>query len=534
MPGVLRRFYVLVCIDFHSAKFSGAEGTIIEGEDLSRMIWGLDSSQFDTSKVKPKPAITHRPIPQTNTPTLYHTSQLNNTVFRDSQQDVIDISSRNVHRKHEAPISLGSSLSSTLHSTPKDYFTYMTPECGLWQRDISQSEVQGRLIYSEMAKPYVTNKQPRANEGLGLNLDWNNVFSESRIGSGLHPNSRSSKATTTFFSASHDASDKTNSFNEVKRQNQSRTVHPSRGMSALNIAHQYRTKKLLQNNLLTPPESCSPQWSPFLPTLPEYPQPASPDLNQQQLLQHIHSQLLRTSSISREFQQNHPQRLESHSNDIPTSVIERDLQSAVQTMQKLELAANAKSDVNAYRPLNSLNRYQACPLSPVSPQLQSTIIRQAPRSIPLARLVQRRLSSESKEPVIAHGDHHHCQSLTASCTQHEHDSRVQTARLSVSNHASRDVNSVAHGTRDTTNLYHKVNTEPVTPPGLRHLPKRKPVVINEKQSANNDTWGLEREDIAKWFVTSKEQKESEPGGKASRRRKLRNKHKKRSASQPTA
>jgi hypothetical protein len=214
----------------------------------------------------------------------------------------------------------------------------------------------------------------------------------------------------------------------------------SHGVSALDVAQQYRAKQHLQNSLPTPPSSSSFQWKPVFPAYvdAESPVVAAPLEHSIRIAQQVQSSAPQEKNYASDYTLHDP-RLFSERYD-PSGI----------SMPDVSLTATPGSDVppstqnNAYdmpqvyeaqelltlisrlppspgtTPFASLSASPASPLrsarsitshlsresnrndlvlAPLPPDCRRNLSHQQPRSIPLARLIQRRLSSVTEEDL---------------------------------------------------------------------------------------------------------------------------------------
>ncbi|KAJ7072117.1 hypothetical protein C8F01DRAFT_230437 [Mycena amicta] len=227
---------------------SGAEGTIVEGEDLSRMIWGL-GLQDDQPASTNSPNASHKPtslpprlqaqrhsqpsLPQQNVPLNRQSHELH----RD--ETVPDARSRRTMQRH-ALESLGprhSRVPSLAQQSDSWHDTFGA------QSDLLES-------FEDQLHSYDGQR--------GLGLDWQETLRHHRTDPEKTKSSVSLKPSAPVFVP---ASQQTPSqfpriFVEPRH-----TIAPSPRLSAFEIAQQYRDKRP-QDLLPTPPSSSSPQWTP--------------------------------------------------------------------------------------------------------------------------------------------------------------------------------------------------------------------------------------------------------------------------------
>ncbi|KAK0241805.1 hypothetical protein EDD85DRAFT_1020532 [Armillaria nabsnona] len=379
---------------------SGAEGTIVEGEDLSRMIWGLGIDAPSDSRQHPsggerKAAQLPSALAQLQRP---KTQVAQYTVRQNSQS--LPILPTLAHSKRNASTLQSPQVNSSL--IPDKPNMRASHANSRYERH-SNFESTKRSSFPELLQDF-----SRADDHLvGLGIQWpansvvkdtnhpyNSVSSLSRIspilpqsGPRLFVESRTNPQLT------------------------SQVIIPTGPrMSAIDIAHQYRIKQL-QSALPTPPNSSEPQWSPYFSESSndilyhEYDPPMPFDRFQRPILEVRNPDAeLRRFVVER---MNNP---DIFIDDPPVFSARPSRQTSYRSMSQDSQNFFEMSPPPPGPPPNSPlpsapsvyskpNRNTSVPHSPTSPEFQNyfcTMSRQ-PRSIPLARLIQRRLSAVPEE-----------------------------------------------------------------------------------------------------------------------------------------
>lgn len=217
----------------------------------------------------------------------------------------------------------------------------------------------------------------------------------------------------------------------VEPRSAQEAFHAHRRMSAIEIAHQYRLKRDFQNTLPTPPASSSPQWSPYLRAHPSF---TSPILSTSQFpgsasVQQFNQHLAAYYRQSFAFEGDSGRDYNVAPIDevgISTQVLKpsRHQHSGQGTSYVSAVPSNKSCTVDippphpgsppdaplppAFNRIDVISRLsqpkqrsvEMAPLSPTSPEPRiRSLSHQQPRSIPLARLIQRRLSSVPEEDL---------------------------------------------------------------------------------------------------------------------------------------
>ncbi|KAF7306083.1 hypothetical protein HMN09_00763400 [Mycena chlorophos] len=200
---------------------SGAEGTIIEGEDLSRMIWGLglEESQPGSNTNTPD-------IPQ-NTPSLPPRLQTQRNAQPQSSRD---------------------------EASTRDHRVVSSPQSESWtdtfavRDDLDAFEDQLRSFSGQR----------------GLGLDWQETLRHRDVEPAKPQPSVSvslKPSAPVFVPANKQQPTPPSQFPRIFVEPR-HTILPSPRLSAMELAQQYRADKRPQDLLPTPPSSSSPQWTP--------------------------------------------------------------------------------------------------------------------------------------------------------------------------------------------------------------------------------------------------------------------------------
>lgn len=210
-------------------------------------------------------------------------------------------------------------------------------------------------------------------------------------------------------------------------------------LSALDVAQQYRAKQHLQNSLPTPPSSSSSQWKPvFLPAYVDAESPvlAAPLEQSVRAAQQVQSSAPQQKIYAFDYTLHDPRLFSERydpsgigipdvaltatpGSDVPSSTQNNayDIPQVYEAQELLTLmsclspppgttpfASLSASPPRSARSIGShlsreSNRNDLV-LAPLSPNYRRNLSHQQPRSIPLARLIQRRLSSVTEEDLV--------------------------------------------------------------------------------------------------------------------------------------
>ncbi|KAH9992603.1 hypothetical protein BJV77DRAFT_1001824 [Russula vinacea] len=354
---------------------SGAEGTIIEEPDnLQRVIWGLDSEEH------------HLGI---------------------SKQDTTTQLSRQVHYspRHYKPSNENSAVPTRMHASP------LKPIAAAGRTDVvySRNPYNETIILENLIDRRTTRAAHHQDDDydaiaeltrtLGHNMHLRESDVESHTSSNLDRNILSRVSARPAVGSA---------LPQILIEPRSPEIHqaPSRRMTAMELAHQYQQHQLLkmqqQSLLPTPPSSSSPLWSSeFSPYNHHSVSPAS-------LRHQAVQEQLRDSEAPDQLRQLLRERLGRnimHDPDVSPLAPPAQINSA----SRLDYPGYDIDPVTSQALANFLATQDIQHLPPLSSEefryTQGHPQPQVPRSIPLARLMQRRLSSvpeEDSSPTI-HG-----------------------------------------------------------------------------------------------------------------------------------
>ncbi|KAJ7079128.1 hypothetical protein B0H15DRAFT_1000009, partial [Mycena belliarum] len=419
---------------------SGAEGTIIDGEDLSRMIWGLGMDDAPSHSRTACVNNFHKPTPQSSsTPRLQTQRHPHHNYVSHQSHNVSPRQQRQAsHDRLHSPLASGGAVdlhdsrSQLLHQSalaslgPLHSSSGQMHEHGLHaaQKSVSWTDVYRTHRVQDQLSEYDGHR--------GLGLDWQETLKHKHDA----PHNNTSTKTLNplkpsapvFVPASQQTTQQyPRIFVEPRIPH---IINPPQRLTAIEIAHQYHAQRLPLNSLPTPPGSSSPQWTSFLP---RYTDPFPP-LDLHSLLPAKQHMNLAQQQAMREVQQCHS----DPSQELRQFVFDRmrnpDLNIAQDFMSRgfgdcnlmdnhQPLSSHGLSPASQYRkpldrspphpgpppnsplpPLPSFrtdrtHNFIAAPPSPTSPDThsQSRNPTRQPRSVPFARLLQRRLSSVPEE-----------------------------------------------------------------------------------------------------------------------------------------
>ncbi|KAK0485783.1 hypothetical protein IW261DRAFT_1662131 [Armillaria novae-zelandiae] len=228
---------------------SGAEGTIVEGEDMSRMIWGLGTDAPSDSRQLPSGG-------------ERKASQLPSALAQ-SQRPKTQVPQYNVRQNSQSFPTLASSKRNTSTLQSPQVKSSLIPDKSSMRASHANSGYEGLSSFESTRRSSFSEPLQDvslADERLiGLGIQWsaNSVGKDSN-----HPyNSVSSLPRISPILPQSGP----RLFVESRTNPQltSQVIIPTGPrMSAIDIAHQYRIKQL-QSALPTPPNSSEPQWSPY-------------------------------------------------------------------------------------------------------------------------------------------------------------------------------------------------------------------------------------------------------------------------------
>ncbi|KAJ7045732.1 hypothetical protein C8F04DRAFT_988991 [Mycena alexandri] len=424
---------------------SGAEGTIVEGEDLSRMIWGLgvedagsqttpsraNSNQL-SNKSTPQPSFTPRLQAQRNSPRHTASHQHHNTSPR---HQILPS-----HERLHPPLVGGIT---TVHETRNQILLHQHALESIGPRHSSRGQSQEHALTVPQNSDSWMDVY-RAHDDLldrlsaydgqrGLGLDWQETLRHQHAvaNEGVKPKSSHhlKPSAPVFVPASQQAAQQyPRIFIEPRILH---TINPPQRLTAMEIAQQYRAQYRPQISLPTPPGSSSPQWTPFMP---HYTDPFPP-LDLHNLLPVKQQPSFAQPSLLRESQQCPPDpsqelrqfvfdRMQNPDLKLGQDYTNMNFSDSGIMHQNQPITPRIRSSPSQYRnpatdaspphpgpppnsPLppipsshaNRVRNFLAAPPSPTSPdpRIQSRNSVRQPRSVPFARLLQRRLSSVPEE-----------------------------------------------------------------------------------------------------------------------------------------
>lgn len=372
-------------------RIRGAEGTVIEGEDLTHMIWGLDSnspqlvhSQHQSSRqvYKSLPQSTSSSRDLKETPFALHHNHIIQNLY---SRDVIDISIPELQ-------TTSTRVSDIQFSRPAR--TYVEDR-HLFRKDQTNDIQSKKANKNELTRrdspiqlyPYSFRCLPETqsyNAGLGIDL--------------MHGNLRSGTFGPTF--VSRDARD-----SPLVSQPPG-TIYPTQIYQTSRVlpACDTRTFEYIGSHqgMPTPPDTSSPQWSPRFRH--NHVANVSPELNHPVNISQYPVHYSTRDTLISPRQTQALLRKPGNCSAIPDSL---------EVMHRLPPhpysdnigadhfnSSTHNGDVQSPKHRLSQGKFNLTPPSPVSPETRRGLVQHQPRSIPLARLIQRRLSSVVEEEII--------------------------------------------------------------------------------------------------------------------------------------
>jgi len=490
-------------------RVRGAEGTVIEGEDLTHMIWGLDSnspqlvhsrhqSSRQVCKSLPQSASSSRDLKETPF-ALHHNHIIQNLYSR----DVIDISIPELQ-------TTSSHVSDIQFVRPAR--TYVEDH-HLFRKDQTTDIQSKKMNKNELTRrdspiqlyPYSFRSLPETqsyNAGLGIDL-W-------------HGNLRSGTFGATF--VSHDARDSPLIVNQPPG-----TIYPTqiyqtpRGLPARNT----RTFEYIGSHqgIPTPPDTSSPQWSPRFRH--NYVASVSPELSHPVNISQypVHYSTRDILISSRQVQTQALLRKPGNCSATPDSL---------EVMHRLPpypypdnngvdhfSSSGHNGDIQSPKHHLSQDKFHLTPPSPVSPEMRRGLVQHQPRSIPLARLIQRRLSSVVEEEIIDNNscDNHRpptssptstkggsgCPNLDDNDTHKENRSKAQLSGRKAVNmagpsddHANRAYKTTKCPSRRASTGTRDVSIKPQLSPPKVDQPVRSANRLGNKENATSAQKGVSK------------------------------------------
>lgn len=394
---------------------SGAEGTVIDGEDLSHMIWGLDvSTSFSSSR---------RITSQGSFPPRLQKPQ--NSTLTTRRAEPIDIGSRPVALSHQFKI--------------QERHPFSTASDGKSQEnDQTYSTRYARPVQGHRPQhsPIDGTHEDNWRFGLGIQLGREGSLLEYPLQAANNtPKTKYPNSSAAIFVPTQSQQ----CFDPrviIESRTKFRIDQVPHRLSALDVAQQYRAKQLLQNSLPTPPSSSSSQWNPvFLPAYvdAESLAVAAPLEQSVRIAQQVQSFAPQQKFYASDYTLHDPRLFSGRydpsgigipdvaltatpGSDVPSST-QNNIPQAYEAQELLTLmsclspspvttpfASLSASPPRSARSIGShLSRESNkndLVLAPLSPDYRRNLSHQQPRSIPLARLIQRRLSSVTEEDLV--------------------------------------------------------------------------------------------------------------------------------------
>ncbi|KAJ6499090.1 hypothetical protein C8R45DRAFT_1126242 [Mycena sanguinolenta] len=416
---------------------SGAEGTIIEGEDLSRMIWGLGIEETSNQPHLRANSVhaSHKSTHQSNFPPRLQPQRnsQHNTVSHPHHHNLSPRHHIQTSQDRLHPSSLGGIA--TVDETRNQLLLHQRALESLGPRhSLTQEHVMIPQNSDSWTNFYRTHDELVDQLGsydgqCGLGLDWQETLRhqrEANEAARTKPATKSLKPSApVFVPARQQAQQCPRIFVEPRIPH---TINPPQRLPAIEIAQQYRASQHRpQSSLPTPPGSSSPQWTPFMP---HYADPFPPldihslplvkpqlDFIQQSFIQEPQEYPLDPSQELRKFVYDQMRNLDRDYSSIDFSDAGRIHQTPPLTPHVPSSPHYRNPPINmspshpgpppnsplppipSARTTRARNFLAAAPLSPISPdpRMQSRNLARQPRSVPFARMLQRRLSSVPEE-----------------------------------------------------------------------------------------------------------------------------------------
>lgn len=390
---------------------SGAEGTVIEGEDLAHMIWGLESNGSQIAQPKGQSvekvfkSLSHT-ISSRSSSEIPFTSHQDFVGQNLCNQEIIDLSQPEFHVPPSHRVS-------TMESGPL-LRSYLSP---LEDSHSSREGVQSRkaTIYDFVRRDSPIHLYPSSfgflpetkpwNAGLGIDL-WRGTLE----GGALLPSDSPF----------------------ISLNSQESQVVLGRPLENTHSTQIYQTPRNLpiqdarafehlgrRSGVPTPPDTVSPQWSPrfrhshFVSNSPELHYSQIPDTHSVHNSRRYVPHPTRDTFISSQQIQQHlfpaiPERHSAASEASEVTVEAHRLPPPYRSPDNLSVdhsTCDSQNDDTQFLPKARFSQDRPSansgyiPSSPASPELRRGLTQHQPRSIPLARLIQRRLSSVVEEEV---------------------------------------------------------------------------------------------------------------------------------------
>ncbi|KAJ3568865.1 hypothetical protein NP233_g5437 [Leucocoprinus birnbaumii] len=383
---------------------SGAEGTVIEGEDLTHMIWGLDSngSQLTQAKDQPnaEPIRSHSCLPHQSFNDLSSDSRQDHLTQDLYNQEIIDLARPEFHASlHSRPSGM---------QTSRSFRSYLSP---LADNYPLRNNVQSKKanIYEFVRRDSPIQLYPSSFGLMPEIRPWN-------AGLGID-----------FWRTSLEGGVPASSDTLMAFNNRESSLVLNEAPESIYATHIHRTTRHLpihdirpfehlgqHSGMPTPPDTNSPLWSPRFhqsdieSTSPKFTCSQIPSIrsvtSQQPTLHLPTRDTIISQQIQRQLLSTMPEHRSSISDTletvgeaqrIPPPYHSPDILGADRS--SYDNQSNGSQSLSKTRPTQDKSNGNNTPSSPVSPELRRGFARQQPRSIPLARLIQRRLSSVVEE-----------------------------------------------------------------------------------------------------------------------------------------
>ncbi|KAF8210514.1 hypothetical protein K438DRAFT_1809829 [Mycena galopus ATCC 62051] len=414
---------------------SGAEGTIVEGEDLSRMIWGLGIEETGNQPAHSRANsahVSHKSTPQSSFPPRLQAQVQRNSQYIPASHPHHNASPRNqlqtLQDRHHPPHVDGIAA---VNEARNQIFLHQRALESLSPR---HSSIQKRLYMPQNSDSWTDVyaahddfvDQLGAYEGKrGLGLDWQETLRHQR-------EANEDIRTKTANSLKPSAPVFVPARQQVTQQyprifvepRMPHTINPPQRLTAIEIAQQYRAQRGPQSSLPTPPGSLSPQWTPFMPHYTDpfppldihnlLPVNQQPNFPSQPVLRELQECPLDPSQELRKFVYDQMRNRDREYTSIDSGIMHQTPPLTPHVLSSPSQYRNPTIDMSPSHPgpppnsplppipsahTNRVRNFLAAPPSPTSPdtRVQSRNLTRQPRSVPFARMLQRRLSSVPEE-----------------------------------------------------------------------------------------------------------------------------------------
>ncbi|KAJ3507548.1 hypothetical protein NLJ89_g6245 [Agrocybe chaxingu] len=400
-------------------KHSGAEGTVIEGDDLSNKIWGLGGDDSQNASRSTRNNNDTSVLPGSFNAIDYHESQSSSQRQRDT---VIDLAMPSTFGDRTvAPAGLPRRMADTGASFGSLHNTHNRSQ--VEHRFQETSVFRGASRNPDFRHPQVDANHLSRNIGdpLGLGLKWSSLSSG---GTSEYPTAnnqvgpaRESRLNTAapVFVPENSVRTRNDAYSRPVGGGQDRAYF-SRPLSTVGISQRYRAQQ--DYNLPTPPSSSSTQWSPVFSRQPDPVMYSSAQKNPGHALPNqqdpgIYSPQSDLDDYSRHLLMLMQQIQTGREGDVMHET-SASLESLVLQGESALNVARYSTPATPQIPSSALLESQPHLVSDVALAVEDqnaltasacdrrrNLSYQHPRSIPLARLIQRRLSSVAEEDISA-------------------------------------------------------------------------------------------------------------------------------------